>query len=164
MCLEIIPKLYFGTDLLYIDFPGGSDGKASCLQHGRPGFDPWVGKMLWRRKWQPTLVLLPGKSHEQRSLVGYSPWGRKEPDTTEQLHFHFSIHHNSYCAASTSTENRKKKSIYGKPEMWGHWFGASSCCCSVTKSCSDPLPCVQMLTPIQMDPMWIQSNPDWIQM
>ena len=42
---------------------------------------------LWRRKWQPTPVLLPGKSHGPRSLVGYSPWGRKESDTTEQLHF-----------------------------------------------------------------------------
>ena len=41
------------------------------------------------RKRQPTPVLLPGKSHGQRSLVGYSPWGRKESDTTEQLHFHF---------------------------------------------------------------------------
>ena len=41
----------------------------------------------WRRKWQPTPVLLPGKSHGPRSLVGYSPWGRKESDTTEQLHF-----------------------------------------------------------------------------
>ena len=63
--------------------------KAFCLQYGRPGFDPWVGKVLWRRKWQPTPVLLPGKSHGQRSLVGYSPWGRKELDTTERLHFHF---------------------------------------------------------------------------
>ena len=45
----------------------------------------------WRRKWQPTPVLLPGKSHGQRSLVGYSPWGRKESDTTEWLHFHFNI-------------------------------------------------------------------------
>ena len=42
-----------------------------------------------RRKWQSTSVLLPGKSHEQRSLVGYSLWGRKESDMTEQLHFHF---------------------------------------------------------------------------
>ena len=42
-----------------------------------------------RRKWQPTPVHLPGKSHGQRSLVGYSPWGRKELDTTKQLHFHF---------------------------------------------------------------------------
>ena len=43
-----------------------------------------------RRQWHPTLVLLPGKSHEQRSLVGCSPWGYEESDTTEQLHFHFS--------------------------------------------------------------------------
>ena len=58
-----------------------------CLQCGRPGFVPWVGKIPWRRKWQPTPALLPGKSHGWRSLVGYSPWGRKESDTTEQLHF-----------------------------------------------------------------------------
>jgi len=42
---------------------------------------------LWRRKWQPTLVLLPGKFHGWRSLVGYSPWGHKESDMTERLHF-----------------------------------------------------------------------------
>ena len=49
----------------------------------RPGFDPWVGKIPWRRAWQPTPVSLPGESHGQRSLVGSSPWGRKELDTTE---------------------------------------------------------------------------------
>ena len=56
---------------------------------GRPkrrGFDPWVGKIPWRRKWQPTLVFFPGESHGQRSLVGYSPWGCKESDTTEPFH------------------------------------------------------------------------------
>ena len=53
-------------------FPGGSDGKV-CLQCGRAGFDPWVGKIPWRRKWQSTPGLLPGKSHGQRSLVVYSP-------------------------------------------------------------------------------------------
>ena len=42
-----------------------------------------MGKIPWRRAWQPTPVLLPGESHEQRSLVIYSPWGRKEPDMTE---------------------------------------------------------------------------------
>ena len=46
---------------------------------------------LQRRQWQPTPVLLPGKSHGQRSLVGYSPWGREESDMTERLHFHFSL-------------------------------------------------------------------------
>ena len=44
-----------------------------------------------RRKWQPTPEFLPGKSHGRRKLVGYSPWGRKESDMTEQLHFHFSL-------------------------------------------------------------------------
>ena len=52
-------------------------------QCGRPGFDPWVGKISWTRKWQPTPVFLPGKLHGWRSLVGYSPWGHKESDTTE---------------------------------------------------------------------------------
>ena len=47
------------------------------------------GKSPWRRKWQSIPVLLPGKSHGQGSLVGYSPWGRKESDMTEGLHFHF---------------------------------------------------------------------------
>ena len=46
-------------------------------------FNPWVRKTLWRRKWQPTPVLLPGKSHGQRILVGYSRWGHKELDMTE---------------------------------------------------------------------------------
>jgi len=45
----------------------------------------------WRRQWHPTPVLLPGKSHGQRSMVGCSPWGREESDTTERLHFHFSL-------------------------------------------------------------------------
>ena len=49
----------------------------------RPGLDPWVGKIVWRRAWQPTPVFLPGEPHRQRSLVGYSPWGHKESDTTE---------------------------------------------------------------------------------
>ena len=49
--------------------------------------DPWLGKIPWRRKWQPTPVLLPGESHGGKSLVGYSPRGRKESDTTELLHF-----------------------------------------------------------------------------
>ena len=48
---------------------------------------PWVRKILWRRKWQPTPVFLPGESHGQKSLVGYSPQGRKELDMTERLHF-----------------------------------------------------------------------------
>ena len=58
------------------DFPSGSDSKASvCLQCRRPGFNPRVGKISWRRKWQPTPIFLPGKSHGWRSLVGYKSKG-----------------------------------------------------------------------------------------
>ena len=58
-------------------------GKESFCQCRRHGFNPWVGKISWRKEWQPTPVLLPGKSHGQRSLVGYRPWGHKELDMTE---------------------------------------------------------------------------------
>ena len=60
-----------------------------CFLCWRPGFDPSVRKIPWRRKWHPTPVLLPGKSHGWRSLVGYVPWGHKGLDMTERLHFHF---------------------------------------------------------------------------
>ncbi|CAI9180043.1 unnamed protein product [Rangifer tarandus platyrhynchus] len=69
-----------------VDFSGGSDGKESTCQCRRLRFDSWVRKIPWRRKWQPTPVFLPGESHGPRSLVGYSPWGRRESDTTEHAH------------------------------------------------------------------------------
>ena len=53
-----------------------TDKESSCLPR-RHRFNPWVGQIPWRRKWQPTLVFLPGESHGQRSLAGYSPWGHK---------------------------------------------------------------------------------------
>ena len=64
---------------------GGSDGKASSWNAGDLGLHPWVRKIPWRRKWQSTPALLPGKLHGWRSLIGYSPWGCKESDTTERL-------------------------------------------------------------------------------
>ena len=54
-----------------------------CPQYRRPGFDPRVAKIPWRREWQPTAVFFLGESHGQRNLAGYSPWGCKESDTTE---------------------------------------------------------------------------------
>ena len=56
-----------------------------CRRGKRCGFDPWIGKIPWRRAWQPTAVFLPEEFHGQRSLVAYSPWGRKESDRTERL-------------------------------------------------------------------------------
>ena len=85
MCLAEA-KLHSEIKITYIFTPsrvmvflGGSAGKESpcqCQRCRRCRFDLWVRKIPWRRKWQLTPVLLPGKFHGQRSLVGYSPWGR----------------------------------------------------------------------------------------
>ena len=67
-------------------FPGGTSGKEPTCQRRRckrHGFDPWVGKISWRRAWPPTPVFLPGESHGQRSLVGYNSEGHKESDVPE---------------------------------------------------------------------------------
>ena len=67
-------------------FPGGSVLKNLPANTGharRHKLDPWVGKIPWRRKWQPTPVFLPGGSHGQRSLAGHSPQGCKESTATE---------------------------------------------------------------------------------
>ena len=74
-----------------VHFRGGASGKESicqCKRHESCKFHPWVGKIPWRRAQQPTPVVLSGESQGQRSLVGYSPCGRKEWDTTERLSTH----------------------------------------------------------------------------
>ena len=70
-------ELLYVWVIICLGFPSGSDDKESACQCRGPGFDPWVRKIPWRRKWQPTPVFLPGESHRQRSLVGYSPWGHR---------------------------------------------------------------------------------------
>ena len=83
------------------NFPGGSDGKASAYNVGDLGSIPWLGRSPWRRKWQPTPVLLPGKSRGRRNLVGYSPWGRKESDMTENFTFTFkSVVESPWCGGN----------------------------------------------------------------
>ena len=72
-----------------LGFPGGSEVKASASNVGDLGSIPGLGRSPGEGKWQPTSVFLPGESHGWRSLVGYSPWGGKESETTEQLNFHF---------------------------------------------------------------------------
>ena len=74
-----------------MSFPGGSEVKASACNAGDLGSIPGLGRPPGEGKRQPTPVFLPGECHGQRSLVGCSPQGRKELDTTEQLHFHFQI-------------------------------------------------------------------------
>ena len=91
----------------------------------------------WRRQWQPALVLLPGKSHGRRSLVGCSPWGREESDTTEQVHFHFSLscigEGNGNPLQCSRLENPRDggarwAAVYGVTQSWTWltWFSSSS--------------------------------------
>ena len=58
----------------------GKESTCQCRRYRKCGFNPWVWKIPWRRKWQPTPVFLPGESHGQRSLAGYSPRGLKKPE------------------------------------------------------------------------------------
>ena len=73
----------------------GKEAACFCRRCKRHGFDPWVRKIPWRMKWQSTPVFLPGKSHGQRSLMGYdphpSPWGPKELDATKHSHTHSTL-------------------------------------------------------------------------
>ena len=88
MCWRSYVINYAFSNLSYIipilGFPGGASGKELSCQRRRQGrckFDPWVRKIPWRRN---TPVFLPGEPHGQRSLEGYSPWGRKESNMTEE--------------------------------------------------------------------------------
>ena len=72
-------------DMSLISGPGSCKEPAcQCRRYKRCRFDPWVWKILWRRAWELTPVFMPGESHEQVSLAGYSPWGHTELDTTEE--------------------------------------------------------------------------------
>ena len=90
---------------------GGKEPACQCRKCKRHGFDLWFRKILWRRAWLPTPVFLPGESHGQRSLVGYSPWGHKELDTTERLgpaqHSTLSMNSNQVKSSDEVRERRE---------------------------------------------------------
>ena len=92
-----------------------------CLQCRRPRFDPQVRKIPWRRKWLPTPVFLPGEFPGQRSLMGYSPWGCKELDTTQQL--------NNNNKDFTNRFNNQLDSRF-----YGYWLHSEIFTCTVSRS------------------------------
>ena len=79
----------------------------------------YVPEIQWRRRWHPTPVLLPGKSHGRRSLVGCSPWGSEESDTTERLHFHFSL-----SCIGEGNGNPLQCSCLENPKDGGIWWAS----------------------------------------
>ena len=91
---------------------------------------------FWRRQWHPTPVLLPGKSHGRRSLVGCSPWGHEESDTTEWLHFHFSLSRTGEgngnplqcsCLENPRDGGARWAAVYGVAQSWTRlkWLSSS---------------------------------------
>ena len=101
MLIKILLVYYsdrYCSKRLFIRVSEVAQSQESVCNAGDTDSIPGLGRFPWRRKWQPAPIFLPGKSHGQRSLVCYSPWGRKESDTTERLHFHFlSLSHKLIC-------------------------------------------------------------------
>ena len=91
-----------------------------CIYMGFPGLRfKIIREFIRRRQWHPTPVLLPGKSHRRRSLVGCSPWGREESDTTKRLHFHFSL-----SCIGEGNGNPLQCSCLENPRDGGAWWAA----------------------------------------
>ena len=86
-CMGVSFMIIHQTTHLF-GLPCGCGGKEPTCQCRRCGFNPWLRNIPRRRKWQPTPVFLPEKSHGQKSLVGYSPQGHKESNMTEWLSMH----------------------------------------------------------------------------
>ena len=86
-------------------------------------FGPQVKKMPWSRKWKPTPIFSPGKFHGQRSLVDCSLWGHEESDTTERLHFHFSLscvgEGNGNPLQCSCLENPRDRGAWWAARLWG---------------------------------------------
>ena len=91
-----------------------------CRRCRRCGFDPWIRKIPWRRKWQPAPVFLPGESHGQRSLVGYM--GSQESDTTEHVHAHYSTARSEDVEACVLRNHRTEKpDVKEYFSQWPKW-------------------------------------------
>ena len=123
--------------------------KKIYLQCRTPGFNPWVGKIPWRREWLHTPVFLPGEFHGQKSLQGYSPWGRKELDLTELLTLFFFFPHTQW-ASDVNLSFSILATLLGSHCTWLNQIKAGesldfarmeSCGCTI----SSAAPCVAMV-------------------
>ena len=106
--------------------PRWRGGKESACQCRRPGFDPWVKKIPWRRKWHPTPVFLPREPHGQRSLAAYSPWGGEELDSTQQLNHHH--HHHLEWHLSPPSSQAVLDPLQGTRHLHRHSSSSSAAC------------------------------------
>ena len=127
--LIIHMTIWMNCQRMKLGFLGGAVVKnlpASAGDLGDSGFYPWVGKIPWRRKWQPTPAFMPGKFYGQRSLVGYNPRGCKQSDMSEQLISNVQLR---ISGRLKGNESFQASSVYFSETPEGTH---RSCCCSVT--------------------------------
>ena len=97
--MSFLVFMFFDLNIWVCRLPrllSSKESACQCRRRRKRGFNPWISKIPWRRKWQPIPLFLPEKSHGQSSLTVYSPWGRKELDMTEQLSMHTSGYLHTY--------------------------------------------------------------------
>ena len=125
------PSVQITLYLHHISFPGGSDGKESACNAGDAGSIPGWGRPPAEGNVYPRLYSWPGTSHEQRTLAGYSPWGRKESNTTEcltlSLVFFFTLHHTALLTGNAWTH-------YCKDQTQMLYLGSQGLHCSLALS------------------------------
>ena len=126
-----------------------------CLQCRKCRFNPWVRKISWRRKWYPTPVFLPEKSHEERSLAGYSPRGRKsQANLVTKQQWHFSQY--SYLAFDYYVCNVQLSSLLFCPQRPGQVSHKTSILSELVQLCPCPLDSNEIKAVIP------QGNQPWI--
>ena len=105
----------------FLGIPWGLSGKEPTCQCRRHGFNPWVEMMPLRKKWQLTAGVLPGKSHGQKSLAGYSPWSRKQSDTPKRLALSLSLSHLFEISAFSSETRKQSDSGHYYEKRYAVW-------------------------------------------
>ena len=103
------------------EHPWQLSGKEPTCQCRRHGFNPWVEMMPLRKKWQLTAGVLPGKSHGQKSLAGYSPWSRKQSDTPKRLALSLSLSHLFEISAFSSETRKQSDSGHYYEKRYAVW-------------------------------------------
>ena len=138
--------------------PWWLSGKEPSCQCRRCGFDPWVRKIPWRRKWQPTAVFFPGKSHGQRSLAGYSPWGHKELDTTWWINNNWRPSTSQLLRDHGEGQLEGEQSVRAQVPQWENWVKESV----PTKATSR---CVLTFLTCPHDDVWclVEAHAGWLQ-